>query len=332
MRIGVTFVSLAGLVLAASLIVHAGIGAVLTAAAATGWGGFVILCLFGAALFALLGTAWFLLVPRHEKQALTTFMWGRAVRDCAGELLPFSQVGAMVIGARAVMLRGVGAPLAFASTVVDLTLETIAQIVFVMAGLAVVIIRAPRSAFSGTLVEGLATILIAASLGIALFVVLQRRAFGAIERLVAQFLPRAAAQAGAAHRTFGEIHASRLRLAGSAAIHLCSWLATALWAWIAIHLIGGHLSYPAVLVIEAIVSAVRSVVFIVPAAVGVQEAAYAVLGPLFGLAAPAALALSLLKRARDLALGIPVLLAWQVQEGGHVLKASRDAAKLIGEK
>ncbi|HEX3429950.1 MAG TPA: hypothetical protein VHT03_03610 [Rhizomicrobium sp.] len=50
---------------------------------------------------------------------------------------------------------------------------------------------------------------------------------------------------------------------------------------------------------------------------GVQEAFYAIVGPLFGLAAPAAIALSLLKRARYVAIGIPVLLAWQLAEGAR---------------
>ena len=50
---------------------------------------------------------------------------------------------------------------------------------------------------------------------------------------------------------------------------------------------------------------------------------------LFGLPAPAALALSLLKRARDITLSVPILLIWQLAEGGHALKASRDAARLV---
>jgi glycosyltransferase 2 family protein len=70
-------------------------------------------------------------------------------------------------------------------------------------------------------------------------------------------------------------------------------------------------------------------VIFVPGAIGVQEAAYAVLGPVFGLAVPAALALSLLKRARDIVLAIPILLAWQAEEGRHALRACRNAARLV---
>ncbi len=59
----------------------------------------------------------------------------------------------------------------------------------------------------------------------------------------------------------------------------------------------------------------RSAAFIVPNALGVQEGAYAVLAPLFGVGAEFGLAVSLLKRARDIAIGVPVLLIWQAVEG-----------------
>jgi hypothetical protein len=42
------------------------------------------------------------------------------------------------------------------------------------------------------------------------------------------------------------------------------------------------------------------------------------LGASFGLTPEMALALSLLKRARDLALGLPVLAAYQLLEGGRL--------------
>ena len=329
MRIGVLITALAGSALAAYLVVHVGIGAIVAAIGAAGWAGFAILCVYGAALFALLGTAWFALLPKCEKPNIFTYIWGRAVRDCAGEVLPFSQVGGMVIGARAIMLRRVSPPLAFASTIVDVTVETIAQIAFVLAGLSVLIIVVPHSATSSALVKTLAIGVIAAAAGAAIFVVLQQRSFAIFERWAERLLPRAAAQAGAVHRKLAEIHASPLRLAVSAVIHMMSWIATALWAWIAIRLIGRHLAFTSVLAIEAILYAIRSIIFVVPGGIGIQEAAYAVLGPMFGLSAPVALAISLLKRARDIALGIPVLLAWQIAEGGHALRASRQAARMV---
>ncbi len=51
--------------------------------------------------------------------------------------------------------------------------------------------------------------------------------------------------------------------------------------------------------------------FFVPGSAGVQEAGYVGLGAAFGVPPDMALGVSLLRRARDLALGVPILLAFQ---------------------
>ncbi len=71
--------------------------------------------------------------------------------------------------------------------------------------------------------------------------------------------------------------------------------------------------------IETLLYAVRSVAFAVPNAVGVQEGAYVLLGASLGLTPEMGLALSLLKRARDLIIGLPALVAWQLLESGRLL-------------
>ncbi|HWE06634.1 MAG TPA: lysylphosphatidylglycerol synthase domain-containing protein [Rhizomicrobium sp.] len=332
MRIGVIVAALSGLALLCYLLFYVGVGPVLAAASAVGWGGFALLCFYGVAMFALLCCAWFALIPSHAAPHLATFIWGRAVRDCAGEILPFSQVGGMVIGARAVMLRHVSGPLASASMIVDVTMEMIAQIAFVVTGLAILIVRVPGSPSSQTLAETLAIGIVVAAAGAMLFLLVQRRSLVLLERWAGRVLPQAAARAASIHRRLAEIHASPVRLGASLAIHFASWLATAFWSWIAIRLIGRHIAFPSVLAIEAILSAVRSTAFIVPGAIGVQEAAYAILVPVFGLPAPVGVAISLLRRARDITLGVPILLTWQLAEGGHALKASRDAERLVTDE
>jgi hypothetical protein len=61
------------------------------------------------------------------------------VRDAAAICLPFSQVGRFVLGARAVTLHGVSAPLATITTVVDATEEFVAEILFLTVGLMIVL-------------------------------------------------------------------------------------------------------------------------------------------------------------------------------------------------
>ena len=65
----------------------------------------------------------------------------------------------------------------------------------------------------------------------------------------------------------------------------------------------------------------RSATVFIPAAIGVQEAGYAVLAPVFGLPAEIGLAVSLLRRARDLVVAVPVLLTWQWVESRRAMAA-----------
>ena len=51
-----------------------------------------------------------------------------------------------------------------------------------------------------------------------------------------------------------------------------------------------------------------------PGAIGVQEAGYLGLGSLFGVPPELALGVSLLRRARELCWGLPILALWQWQE------------------
>ncbi len=77
------------------------------------------------------------------------------------------------------------------------------------------------------------------------------------------------------------------------------------------------------LAIESLICATRSVAALIPNALGVQEAAYAILAPLFGVGAEVGLAVSLLKRARDISVGVPILLIWQAAEGQRAFGRAR---------
>ena len=112
----------------------------------------------------------------------------------------------------------------------------------------------------------------------------------------------------------------------AALLHSAIWVASSVEAWLALRLMGAPLSIGVVIVIESLLYAVRSVAFAVPNAVGVQEGAYIMLGAAFGLTPEVALALSLLKRARDLVIGVPALIAWQILESRRLLAGRPIAA------
>jgi uncharacterized membrane protein YbhN (UPF0104 family) len=152
---------------------------------------------------------------------------------------------------------------------------------------------------------------------------LPRYADWIIKRVIARFLPDASAASAGVSSELNAIYRSRTRVVVSIALHFAGWMASTAGAWIAFRLMGVQPAFTSVLAIESLVAVSRSVAVVIPNALGAQEAAYALLTPLFGIGAEFGLGVSLLKRARDAIVGIPILLLWQGTEGQRLLGRSR---------
>ena len=309
------FSAAVGLAAIGALVAHFGADAVLTSLLAIGWRGLAAICMIHLVLIAVMGIAWWALVPGAPAGV---FIWGRLIRDAGAEVLPLSQMGGLVLGARAVTVAGVSGPVATASTIVDLTLEFFAKLAYTALGLFLLFRLRPASAEALPITAGLAT---AGLIAIA-FVVVQRHGFNLFDRFARAlgrgWADRSAAGAASVHLELGHIYRRRASLWNGFLLHLACWVAGALEVWVALRLADRPLDFAIVLVIESLLYAIRTVAFAIPNAVGVQEGAYILLGGAFGLTPEMALALSLLKRARDLAIGLPALGAWQAIEGGRL--------------
>jgi putative membrane protein len=307
--------ALAGLAMIGVLVHFFGVETVVRALFAIGWAGFSAVCLIHLAVVSLEGFAWRLLVPGPSPWV---FIWGRLIRDAGSEVLPVSQMGGCLLGARAVMLAGVSGTAAAASTMVDLTLEFLAKLVYMAVGLTLLVDRWPDTPIKLPVAIGL----IATALFAAAFLILQRHGFGLFDRF-ARLLGRGWAERGAAgaaaiHSALAAIYRRRAGLWGGFVLHLVCWVSSGVEVWVALRVAKAPLGFLTVLVIESLVYAVRTVAFAVPNAVGVQEGAYVLIGATLGLTPEMALAISLLKRARDLMIGLPALGVWQAVEGGRM--------------
>jgi putative membrane protein len=304
-----------GLAAIAALVAYFGVDAVIGSLLAIGWSGFAAICSIHLALVALMGAAWWALVPSVP---VWVFIWGRLTRDAGAEVLPLSQMGGLVLGARAVTVAGVPGPVAAASTIVDLTLEFFAKLAYTALGLLLLLRLQPASAAALPITAGMA---LAALIAVA-FVVVQRRGFDLFDRFARAlgrgWADRTAAGAASVHIELSHIHRGQAGLWSGFFLHFACWVAGALEVWVALRLAGRPLDFAVVLVIESLLYAIRTVAFAIPNAVGVQEGAYILLGGAFGLTPEMGLALSLLKRARDLAIGMPALGIWQALEGGRL--------------
>jgi glycosyltransferase 2 family protein len=321
-----------GIAAMAALVLHFGAGAVVAALLAVGLAGYASVTLIHIGLTALMGLAWSALLPGTPPWV---GIWGRFVRDSASEVLPLSQVGGYVLGTRAVTLGGVSATHGAASMIVDITLEFVSQLAYVALGLVWLLHLQTHSIPPSIVVLGLA----AASCLALGFIVVQRRGVRYVDR-IAGFLgkgwaERTAAGAAALHQALEAIYRRRARVRFSFLLHLACWIASASEIWVALYFAGQRLPFGDVMVIESLVYAIRSTAFVVPNSVGVQEGAYILLGGAFGLSPDMALALSLLKRARDLTIGLPVIALWQAIEGGRFLRrvsAKAPAAPITGRE
>ena len=299
-----------GLVLAVWLIYHFGAPAVADALRAVGWEGFLAISAFHLLSTVLMGLAWWRLRRTGKRRV---FIWGRMLRDAGSEVLPLSQVGGSVLAVRAVVLHGVSVAVATASVVIDITMEFSAQIAFAALGLALLVWLLPHSALAGPALLGLALALI----GAGTFILIQRQGSDFLVRAATRFASTGigAALAGAS------IVQTELRQTyrttsvwPSFLMHFLAWLLDGIEVWIALKLMGAQMSFAAILIMESLLYAARSMAFLVPNAMGVQEGAYVLLGAALGLTPSLALGLSLLKRGRDMLLGIPALVTWQIVE------------------
>lgn len=304
--------ALAGVVVITALVIYFGAADVLRVLTSVSLAGFGAYVLAQLGILAGLGLCWRTLLPPSQMGSYWLCTWGRAVRDATGEFLPFSQVGGFVLGARVITMGGVSTANAIASTLGDVTTEFLAQLVFIGIGLSLLAHKAPGSELLMPVAIGLC---VAVVLGVGL--ILAQRGSGAkIFRGLALRIAGTTGEGAAANidrlqQALDIIYGERDRLALSALFHLFCWFGTATASFIGFHALGVDLSFADAVCVEAMLHAIMALAFFIPGRAGIQEAAYTALGGIFGVPPDVALSLSLLRRARDFVVAVPVLIVWQ---------------------
>jgi putative membrane protein len=303
--------AVAGAALLAGIIIAFGAGHVVHAVTAIGWRGLAYVIAWQLAVYGLLGVAWRQLVVGGNSW-LT--IWGRLVREGGETCLPFSEIGGLLLGARALMLGGIPFAEAAASSISDILSEAIALGPFLLFGLLILVADHPGSKFVLPLALGLVLLLAGGAAAYGLRGHLAKLLHAATTHLLKPWSSSAPADADALRDTLQSHLTQPVRMATATILHLAAWCGGGGNVWIAYHLLGAHPSVIDALAIEAILSGVLAVGFLIPAGLGVQELTYVGVGRLFGIPAHVSLALSLIRRARDIAIGAPALVSWQIFE------------------
>lgn len=322
-RVTMWSLGLVGAALFTFLLIRQGASQVGVAFASAGWAIAAVVIYHFAVPVLLDAVAWWVLFPKSDRLALWQLLWMRWIGESVSTLVPSATVGGDVVRARLAALRGVSVPVAAASVLVDITLGVFVQIAFTLSGLALIIVATGHQSFVRPTLIG-ALIGIIAIVG---FYIVQRlgmfRFIGVIISKLANSPDwQSLAQSGdTLDRTIRMLYSRRRGVIGC-----CVWTAVSLVLgsgeiWIALHAIGLHATFVNALIFQSVIFTIRSAMFPVPGALGVQEGGYVVIGNLLGIPGDAAFALSLIARVRELVLGIPGLISWQLIEARRLWRA-----------
>src|SRR6266446_1124374 len=312
---------LAGAALFTGLLVRQGISQVWDAFVTAEWTilGIVAYHLIPIFLDAI---SWGVLFPKSDRPRLFQLFWMRWIGESVSTLVPSAAVGGDIVRARLASINGTPVPVAAGTVLVDVTLGVFTQAGFTVLGLALLVgVTGQRNFVRPTLVGTLIGVL-----GVLGFYFVQRLGmFRFLARVIARLANspewHSLVQSGETlDRTVRTLYARRHAL-----VMCCVWTTISLIGgsgeiWIALYALDLHATFLNALILQSMVLTIRSAAFAVPGGLGVQEGGYLFVGNLLGIPGDAAFALSLIARVRELALGMPGLISWQVIEARRLLR------------
>jgi len=309
---------MAGILATIILFAYSGFGKTGEAIAIAGWTGISLMAMAHMLPVVVCTFAWRLVSLPESTPGFSAFFRARWVRDALGELWVTPPLGSELAGMRILTMAGMVQVQAAAATLVDLTAALASQLVYTLAGVLLLGFTMPEASFMLPALGGL----LVAAVAIGGFAYVQNSGWLLrLEKTVSQWtsdwLEPVRLSMQGIHAITRDIYQRKVAVVAAFLLHLCAWFLGALAAWIGLRFMGHPLAWHQVIALEAIISALRSVVFIAPGGLGVQEAGYILAGQLFGLDAASALALSMLQRAAEWLRAVPALIMWQAYEGNR---------------
>lgn len=276
----------------------------------------------------LSAVGWRVLAPGRIGRSVWWFTWAIWVREAINALLPVLRVGGEVVSIRMLVKAGVGAALATAGLVVDITLSLLILTVFVASG--VVLLVLDGGGDSALIVDLIVGLVVSAAV-ISAFVVVQRIGLFGLAGRVLKFVGgdlHAALAGGAAKldRATRRLWSRRERVLRSLVWQSLSWLAGVGEMWVTLAVLGVDVGWRDAFILESLVLGVGNAAFMVPGALGVQEGGFLVIGAALGLSSEIAMAAALVRRSRDIVVYSPALVIWASREGRGLMRRLAEPA------
>jgi len=311
---------LAGIALFVVLLLRSSIGDIMSAIRAAGW---AILLVIGFHIVPLLTNtlAWWVIFPPDRRLPFKSLVWIRWLGESVSTLIPATAVGGEFVRARLAAKRGAAVSESAATVMGDVTLGIGSQIIFTLAGLFMLARLTGRGEFVR---QGFAGALVGIAAIGGFFAVqrfgIYRIAHALMSRLVKSDRAGSLEEHGEAlDRDLRDVYQRRRAVIASFFWSFVTWIVGAGEIWLSLWALGIPAGFEHAFVLESVCQGVRAVMFLIPGAMGVQEGGFVVVGGMLGIPAETSMALALIRRAREVAFGVPGLLAWQFLEGKWLL-------------
>jgi len=253
-------------------------------------------------------------VEGGSRAGLGYLFWVATVREAVDRLLPVASVGGGVIGVRLLRWRGLPVAQVGASIIVEILLTLFAMYLFFVMGV-LLLFQGGESFHEHYRLLLALVVTLPVPLGTAW---LLRYGSRFLIGLVGEnSLSEGVASLDRAIRATLSRHRALLV---TGFLQFCGLLSGSFEIWFVLRLFRHPVDWRAAIVVESLTQAVRHIAFVIPAGLGVQEAALVVFGRTFGIDAELALAVSMAKRVREVLLGVVSLLSWQWMEGREIHK------------
>ena len=284
------------------LVVQVGPEALLTSFHALSWR-LLLIIWFPFALIAVLDTLGWRFAFRRNLASFSTLLTVRLAGEAFNATTPTASMGGEPV--KAYLLRP-QVPLGegLASVIVAKTTVTLAQGLFLVAGIALALTSLPPAA---PLLKAMIWLAAVEAVALGAFVLLQQKGLfqGGLRLLRGLGFSwgdhgeEGVRRLDLALSAFYREHPGRLTL--SLLFHFVGWVVGSLEVFLILHFMGIPISLTTALVIEAFAAAIKSAAFLIPAGLGALEGGTMAVFAAFGLGAGAGLSMTLVRRFRELA-------------------------------
>jgi len=312
------------LVLLVGIFLHANLPAIWHVASLAG-GDLLWLAPYRLLFFLLYALGWAALLRPYDPMkriGLAYLFWVTSVREAIDRLLPVASVGGGVVGIRLLHLRGLAVAAAGATVVVEILLTLSAVYAFTVIGLLLLVDLHPAGSSTRYLIPAL---LLSFPVPVLTAVLLR---YGSVFARLQGILKRVAGFSIAgdgAESLDREIRSCLGRIPSilfAGILELAALVSGSLEIWFVLRVVGHPIDIASAVIMESLMQALRHLAFVVPAGIGVQEAALVIFGHTLGVGSELALTVSLAKRARELLCGAPALISWSLFEGRRRVRAA----------